>query len=392
MEGVEVHRVERLGQLTGSVGPSFPEPRDPEGHPLLNETGQWGMRGVDLGATVEHGGRLFVFFGDSFDPPHGDPVCWSDLTVVADGGIPLQAVLGGDGLFHPLTIDDPIGILGINETPTGAFSHAGRAFVFVWVGQRPGGPPAGSYLVSTPDPSSAAPYRVERQVSPLRFDSCGYWQVAPVVVDNGAHPELPTSEGRGVVMASHGFDVSLGSDGIHLAWISLEEQDPASAPIQYAAPLGGRLGWSPREQDARSLFPQPGYTAVSLGWVEPAQRWILLYSKAGLADPGAGLPDRRDGPIVARVGTSLSEWSDEVAIFDPVRDHATGRWLHRPGLDELHHYPPGMDRPGWSYGAFLVEHLTRWDPDSRHLELTYLLSTFSPYQVQLMRTTLLVAP
>jgi hypothetical protein len=435
--------VERLGQLTGSVGPSLPEPRDPEGRPLLTETGRWGVRGVDLGACTEHDGRLFVFFGDSFDPPHADPICWSDdeapLTrgghlpsgpaldpppgstvepgqariwrrcsgcdaVVPDearrgpcpnaegGGISLDTVVDAAGRFVPFTVEGPIGPLGINETPTGAFSHSGRVYVFVWVGPRPAGPTAGSYLVSTSDPTTPAAYRLERAISPLRFDSCAYWQISPVVVDNAAHAGLPTTSGQGLVMMSHGFDVSLGADGIHLAWMPLGEGDPANAPLQYAA-LGedGTLSWSAQESNGRSLFRQHGYSAVSLLWVEPASRWVLLYSKAGLADPGASLPDRRDGPIVARLGTSLADWSDEIPVFDPIRDQAVGRYLHRPGADELHRYPPGMDAPGWSYGAFQLERLTTWDEATRRLGLTYLLSTFAPYQVQLMRTTLHVA-
>src|SRR5262249_38361347 len=52
---------ERIGQLTGST--------DPEGSPILNNStsGEWmaaGVDGVDLGASVEHKGRLFIYFGD----------------------------------------------------------------------------------------------------------------------------------------------------------------------------------------------------------------------------------------------------------------------------------------------------------------------------------------
>ena len=45
--------------------------------------------------------------------------------------------------------------------------------------------------------------------------------------------------------------------------------------------------------------------------------------------------------------------------------------------------------PGNAYGAFLLpERFTRWDGDTGTLDLYYLLSLWSPYQVQVMRTTL----
>jgi hypothetical protein len=44
--------------------------------------------------------------------------------------------------------------------------------------------------------------------------------------------------------------------------------------------------------------------------------------------------------------------------------------------------------PGWAYGAFLLANLTEWEPDSRRLEIHYLMSTSRPYQVQLMRSAL----
>lgn len=85
----------RVGQLTGSVGPTWQRPVDPEGWPLLTDTTAWGVVGVDLGAPAEHGdGRLYIFFGDVAtnqrpgDPPlNSDLVAWTDeRSVVRHGG------------------------------------------------------------------------------------------------------------------------------------------------------------------------------------------------------------------------------------------------------------------------------------------------------------------
>ena len=72
------------------------------------------------------------------------------------GRIRLNCVLDQPKRFAAFSVDPPIGILGTNETPTGAFSHAGRAYVFIWVGKRTRelgtGARRGSHLTSKEDP------------------------------------------------------------------------------------------------------------------------------------------------------------------------------------------------------------------------------------------------
>src|SRR5262249_24974931 len=57
----------RIGQLTGSTDPGWPNPVDPLGWPLLTDMTSWGVVGPDLGANAEHhdDGRLYIFFGDT---------------------------------------------------------------------------------------------------------------------------------------------------------------------------------------------------------------------------------------------------------------------------------------------------------------------------------------
>jgi hypothetical protein len=91
---VEVISTVRIGQLTGSTRSE--EPRwirsvDPMQWPLLNDTGRWGVTGVDLGANTEHSdGRLYFFFGDvavewdnRFPGYSGDPLIIRESDLVA---------------------------------------------------------------------------------------------------------------------------------------------------------------------------------------------------------------------------------------------------------------------------------------------------------------------
>jgi hypothetical protein len=104
-------------------------------------------------------------------------------------------------------------------------------------------------------------------------------------------------------------------------------------------------------------------------------------------------------PIEARFSPDLLTWSDPAAVFDPVRENAYGVYMHHPqpqgvlppdriNPDLPPMQPPPMNNPGWAYGAFIVGRYTTWDPESRILDLSYVLSLGSPYQVQLMQTQL----
>jgi hypothetical protein len=78
---------------------------------------------------------------------------------------------------------------------------------------------------------------------------------------------------------------------------------------------------------------------------------------------------------------------------DPNRENAYGRWMHDPAIPGDHinpdippHQPPPQDTKAWAYGAFLIDRYTTWDTERRVLNLVYLMSSASPYQVQLMET------
>jgi len=432
-----------VGQLTGS--------KDPEGWTLLNgDTRYWGVPGVDLGANTERDGKLFFFFGDvprgeRTDGPvqDADLVAWTDATEVlthgghelagdnfvlphddtpvqgqrdwrfcvkcntmffdghpdnkgacstgSGGGFHLHPVMNGQ-YFDAFTVEGSIGITGTLETPTGAFCYSGKTYVFIWIGTaRDEDHPAGSYLVSKVDPSQSGPYREEFLFSKLLDQPAGSWQVAPVVVKNAEHPGLPTRQAveldyeDGVVLFGHGYDKKLQTDAIHLAWMPLSGREgPTPGKTQYFTgdPNPDRR-WSSDLSEAVSLFGLwPGYTSVSAGWLNDLKRWILLYSRAN--DTEAFM-----GPVVMRMGTTPWDWLDEIEVFNPCREQAYGRYMHWPGLDNIHQVLPYVgDKPSWAYGAHLLKRFTKCDPTTHELDLYYLLSLSHPYQVQVMHSRL----
>jgi hypothetical protein len=282
------------------------------------------------------------------------------------------------------------------ETPTGAFSHGGRVYVFIFVGEKhPNLDSAhlpGSYLVSKVDPAQPGPYREEFFLSPWGEGVVkAFWQVAPWVVRNTDHQGLPNAEGDGVILFGHGLnkhwpiaDEQQWTDAVHLAWMPLRGSDPPRREeILYYTGQPGNL-WASNQQQAVALFRLPRqYTSVSAAWLEGPRRFILLYSKANDWDTFMA-------PIVARIGTTPWNLSDEIELFNPCREHAYGKYMHWPGLDDINIRVVSSRKPepgpGWGYGAFLLNRFTKWNAATHELDLYYLLSLSKPYQVQVMHS------
>ena len=186
------------------------------------------------------------------------------------------------------------------------------------------------------------------------------------------------------------------ANSVHLAWMPLASgETPLKEKIQYYCG-GFNKRWSETEAEAVTLFSTVGYTSLSLSWLPGPERWMLLYSLASPGRPsGPGTAiDPRDptqynpnGPVVARFAETPWLWSAELIIFDPLRDNALGRFMHRPGdnLDKLPGtLPPDPARlaydgvPGYAYGPFNLCRYTHWNANSRVLTLYYLMSTFAP--------------
>jgi hypothetical protein len=215
---------------------------------------------------------------------------------------------------------------------------------------------------------------------------------APWVVDNARHQVLQQPSGgvgKGLVM--------IGYDWYHfrLAWMPLTPGElPRYDLIQY---YHARLKkWSSTidstaQADGYQLFshPFPGhYTHVCTAWLPGPERWIVLYGTAW------DVTKRFDEPIVARLSKDLLDWSDEIPLFDPIREKAYGVYMHMPGKDSIHpNVPPKQNPafpeiPGWAYGAFLLNRFTTWKSETRVLGIYYLLSFGSPYQVHVMHSEL----
>jgi hypothetical protein len=356
----------RVCQMTGDY--------DPEGLTHINCTGQWGIEGTDLGISVEHRGKLFIFFGDVLSANDADPIVYTTDLDPEPHGFRLHPILQGDpGTgFRPLNVKglSNKGYLGSFETPTGAFSYGDRLYVFVVTGNTS---PV-SYLSSSADP--AADFDLHYKIS----DTSGkFWQIAPWVVNNAEWPGLPCETGDGLLFWGQGLEEEAGWS-VYLAWMALPPGQHLPVDLKYYS--GSGISWSDEQQEAIPLFSMPDVSALSVGWIPEVSRWLMLYTRASLARPRES--------IVCRVAKTPWEWSEEIAIFDPEQEGAFTNYMHEPGEDDLNLLPP--ERPsadsGWAYAPFLLNRYTCWDGRCRIVTIYYLMSTHSPYQVMLMRSQL----
>jgi hypothetical protein len=215
---------------------------------------------------------------------------------------------------------------------------------------------------------------------------------------------FPFPDGDGLVLLGHGGP----TNSVHMAWMPLYKGfDPDPATIQYYSDNATTGRWSCSEADAKTLFSTVAYTSLSLAWIPDAKLWLLLYTLASPGttpisyNPANPTQYNPNGPVVARLGTTPWDWSDEIIIFDPIRDNALGRFMHRPGPhgrvsgegDGLNDVPPKIPQDfeqaygglaSFAYGAFLLNRYTRWDEVARDLTIYYLMSTFRPYQIHIM--------
>jgi hypothetical protein len=237
----------------------------------------------------------------------------------------------------------------------------------------------------------------------VRTDQIIVPATSPTVIDNARHQLLASalvtednshrSATQGVVMTSCDwsnfrlswtplipgqrpqFDTIRYFNKAQNAWTDYVDSSPGYQIFSPASP------WDAENPYAPAKIYEPH---VCASWLEKPGCWIAIYTHAG-QDPNAELP------VVARFSVDLFNWSDEVAIFDPRRENAYGRWMHDPNdpNDHIVGYPGSVDNvKGFGYGAFPINRYTTFDDTSRTLNLVYVLSPSSPYQVQVMGTAI----
>jgi hypothetical protein len=440
----------KVCQLTGQNDWLTGQPTDAQ------TLSRYGLRGVDLGFPVESGGEaLYLLFGDTVPnghPPGAYPTVPPDdavgrtrRTAAPDPKTCLDLEFVGPGrmtLGHPTVT--PAIQQGSFNVPTGGVAVDGRIYAFFWTDHcvlpDSFGPNSITPLkLPTPPPGGACPetgvnnslgasvLAYAAPANPLAFT-----QVAPPI-DITYVPQMPA--GFVYVTAAApappsripgvdyrpGYEAPIPVFGVaryrqsipYLAlapratfgdftswkfyagtgasgpiWISYQQWQSGRVGGQWAPPPGAQL--YPNSPNPYS--PSGDERCVgehSVTWNGPLQAWLLLYSCGGWQVEARTAPDPW-GP-----------WSAPTVLLSAVKTPSlfcTLFW-NKPGLG-----CPGLVSQqipvlsfGYFYAPFVISRFTEdatppGPGPARAATIYWLLSTWDPYQVTVMRSTLKLAP
>lgn len=336
--------------------------------------------GTDLGYPFEHDGRLYFLFGDTGGSVSdgrdsiaytrdADPDACPHLDWIADGSS-----------FRP--IQAPGVSMAYFEVPTTGFSANGAMYVFVWTDHRDlfQKDAQGNELFSNPL-GHAALLRSDDQGRTFRliWDRLGdkLIYLSAAVVNNADVPGVPAAGGQGLLIFGSG---RYRASNPYLAYVPLTAVEQKSRVTYFTGinPATNQPTWG-TEPDARPLFDNPCVGELSVTWNRNLRQWVMLYN----CDNPAG--------VVGRVAEKpWGPWSGPAVLFDAATDAGTCYFMRGnpdcgPDNDP---FSPANGGPGGVYAPYVIPRYTRGGP--QNTTIYYVMSTWNPYQVTLMKSTLVL--
>jgi len=353
----------KLEQLIGD--------QDKERHrPTLSRTvTRYDLIGTDLGNSFEHAGRAYFLFGDTVG--HWGHALDSIATTNAtdpEGGVRLDFLT--DGRYY-LTIQPPGISMGAFEVPVAGIDLDGRMYVVVSTNHSEDRSTDRSVLTEFIPPRA---FRVLRTISRLpegRF----------VKMSMHLDPNLGTGVGLppgGPYLFMWGTGVYRKSDA-YLSIVPAARFESGEGTRYYAgADAGGTPVWSERESDAKPIVTNGTLGDLSVTWCGALGVWLMTYDSR--------MPN---GILFSYARTPWGPWSQPQTLF--TAQDGLGTFIHQAGTDDGLAGPvigKGTARPaavqGGTYAPYVVE---RWTKRvGSELTLYYVLSTWNPYVVVLMKS------
>ncbi|MBX3111463.1 MAG: DUF4185 domain-containing protein [Fimbriimonadaceae bacterium] len=361
---IKVLAVDKVSQVTGQTDRQRQKPTDSQ------TESRFGLRGTDLGASFEHNGKLVFLFGDTWPtgpntpdrPVDGDSIAYSSDTN-PDNGLKLDFITAPDGKYGTVKIPG-VSLAGF-EVPNGGFSHAGYMYGFYTTAHRfeqRGVVMGRSVLARSKDGLN--------WVKVLDLSSNHFVNVSPQIVDASKLKGFPVKQGKVLFMWASGAEYRRSSP--RLAYVPLKDVDKKSAYRYWDG-----NGWSPSEDNAKALFDHPVVGELSVAWNPQLGRYIMLYNS-----------DKPRGITLRSAKTPWGPWSDPTIVFDPDRD-GYGKFMHISWkvkkADSVH--DPGRENDyGGEYGPYMIPKFFKGT--QKNATVYFLMSTWNPYNVVLMRARL----
>jgi Domain of unknown function (DUF4185) len=350
---------------------------DKERHqPTLSHTEtRYGIRGTDLGNSFEHDGRVYFLFGDTAGRLDRalDTIATTDATD-PELSVRLDFLMAGRDY---LTIQPPGVSMGAFEVPVAGLSLGSQMYVVVSTDHSPDRSTDRSVLTKFTLPATFQPLRTISQLPAGRF----------------VKMSLHTEPGPIAGMPSGGPFVLVWGTGVYRqsdAYLSLvpAAQFESGKGTMYFAGMdaAGAPAWSANESEAKPIVQNGTLGDLSVTWCKDLGLWLMTYDRRA--------PTRGIAFTYSR--TPWGPWSEPQILFNAAND-GIGRFIHNPDSSP----PDGLAGPvigkgqmnpdavrGGAYAPYVVERWTKLK--GRELSLYYVLSTWNPYVVVLMKSRMKV--
>jgi Domain of unknown function (DUF4185) len=352
------------------------------------------LRGTDLGISVPGPfGSIFFFFGDSMPtrdisrPVGADSVAYTTTSDDPNDCLHLTFFLRPDrGYLPPALLDHPAGPyirLGNWEVPTGGFFWNGNAYVTFQIEAKDDGDGYRPHR-SVMGRASGLIYDDPTFTRLYDFDPDRFLNVASVLVgDDWLPSKTPTH------VLYFGTGRYRKADNVHVAQAKLGSVDTGDRSYLTGVNAAGDPLWSGNSKAAIGVFSPanaPCMGELSVTWNPYLRKWLILYGCDSPRGINFRVADRPWGP-----------WSAPTLVFDPRSPTDGGYCLF---IHDAVPCPAGSPNPkddlreggsgvfGGEYAPYLIDALTRGDVNARTTTIYFTMSTWNPYQVVLMRSTL----
>ncbi len=333
------------------------------------------VAGTDLGYSFEHRNQLVFLFGDTLNFNAGDTMAFI-TSGSPDTGLTLTFFTKSD---HSTLLVQPPGVaMGPFEVPDSGISIADKAYVVCKTNHSSDANNPTDKSVLTKFDDSADTFTVLRTISQLpggRFTEMQLKEVPAGFV--GPQPEI-VMWGSGIYRQSD----------VYLATVPVSSFETGTGTQYFAGLTAGQPTWTNQEQAAVPVVLDGTVGNVSVTYASSLGLWLMTYdSRAPLTK----------GIVFRYASAPWGPWSDAQVIFDPKRDDALGHFIHDPSIvpdDGLDGPTIGGNDPhttaGGDYAPYVLERFTR--VDGSKLTIYYVMSTWNPYTVVLMRSQFTISP
>ena len=359
----------KLEQLLGE--------QDKERHqPTLSRTfTRYQLQGTDLGYSFDHQGRTYFLFGDTVGRLDRalDTIATTDATD-PETGVRLDFLTVSGGEY--LTIQPPGVSMGPFEVPVSGISLGGQMYVMVSTNHSIDRTTDRSVLTRFSPPAKFVPLRTISQLPEGRFVKMS------VHAEPGPVAGMPPGGPFVIVWGTGAYRKS----DAYLSIVPVAQFETGKGTRYFAGLDGaGAPTWSEKEPDAKPIVENGTLGDLSVTWCKELGLWLMTYDRRP-PNPGIAFAYSR---------TPWGPWSEPQILFNAVRDGALGKFIHNPGAqpnDGLAGPVIGKGQAdpeavhGGAYAPYVVERWTK--VRGSELDLYYVLSTWNPYVVVLMKSRL----